>query len=46
MKAGVDKVVEWDKALIKKCQDKLGWTDYEVACSAVAKGFVRGAILW
>ena len=22
-----DKVVEWDKTLIKKCQDKFGWTD-------------------
>ena len=24
VKAGFDKVVEWDKALIKKCQDKFG----------------------
>ena len=30
IKAGFDKVVEWDKALIKKCQDKFGWTDYQV----------------
>ena len=34
IKAGFDKVVEWDKALIKKCQDKFGWTDYQVTCIA------------
>ena len=45
IKAGFAKVVEWDKALIKKCQDKFGWTDYQVTCIAFAKGFVIGAIL-
>ena len=45
IKAGFDKVVEWDKALIKKCQDKFGWTDYQMLCLAFAKGFVIGAIL-
>jgi len=45
VKAGFDKVVEWDKALIKKCQTKFGWTDYQVNCIAFAKGFIIGAIL-
>ena len=40
-----DKVVEWDKKLIKKCQDKFGWTDYQVVVISFAKGFVIGAIL-
>ena len=45
IKAGFDKVVEWDKALIKKCQIKFGWTDYQVVCISFAKGFIIGAIL-
>ncbi len=45
IKGAFDKVVEWDKALIKKCQDKFGWSDYQVTCIAFAKGFVIGAIL-
>ena len=40
-----DKVVERDKNLIKKCQDKFGWTDYQVVVISFAKGFVIGAIL-
>ena len=44
-KAAFDKVVEWDKKLIKKCQDKFGWTDYQVVVISFAKGFVIGAIL-
>ena len=40
-----DKVVECDKKLIKKCQDKFGWTDYQVVCISFVKGFVIGAIL-
>mgnify|MGYP003324218862 CR=1 FL=1 len=36
---------KWDKKLIKKCQDKFGWTDYQVTCIAFAKGFIIGAIL-
>jgi len=40
-----DKAVEWDKAFIKKCQDKFGWTDYQVTCIAFAKGFIIGAII-
>ena len=45
MKKYFDKVVEWDKNLIKKCQDKFGLTDYQVVCISFAKGFVIGAIL-
>ena len=45
IKAGFDKVGEWDKALIKKCQDKFGWTDYQVTCISFAKGFILGALI-
>ena len=45
IKGAFDTVVEWDKALIKKCQDKFGWTDYQVVCISCAKGFIIGAIL-
>ena len=45
IKGAFDKVVEWDKKIIKKCQDKFGWTDYQVVVISFAKGFVIGAIL-
>jgi hypothetical protein len=45
VKAGFDKVVEWDKKIIKKCQDKFGLTDYQVVVISFAKGFIIGAIL-
>ena len=45
MKKYFDKVVAWDKALIKKCQDKFGWTDYQVTCISFAKGFIIGALI-
>ena len=45
VKGAFDKVVEWDKKLIKKCQDKWGLTDYQVVCISFAKGFIIGAIL-
>ena len=45
MKKYFDKVVEWDKNLIKKCQDKFNLTDYQVVCISFAKGFIIGAIL-
>ena len=45
VKGAFDKVVEWDKALIKKMQDRFGWTDYQVVCISFAKGFIIGAIL-
>ena len=45
VKGAFDKVVEWDKKLIKKCQDKWNLTDYQVVCISFAKGFIIGAIL-
>ena len=45
VKGAFNKVVEWDKALIKKCQTKFGLTDYQVVCISFAKGFIIGAIL-
>ena len=45
VKALFDKGVELDKKLIKKCQDKFGWTDYQLVCISFAKGFIIGAIL-
>ena len=45
VKGAFDKVVEWDKQLIKKCQDNWNLTDYQVVCISFAKGFVIGAIL-
>ncbi len=44
MKKYFDKVVEWDKKLIKKFQDKFNLTDYQVTCISFAKGLVIGAI--
>ena len=45
IKHGFNKVVEWDKKIIKKFQDKFNLTDYQVTCIAFAKGFIIGAIL-
>ena len=45
MKKYFDKVVEWDKKIIKKFQDKLGFTDYQVKCIAFAKGFIIGPLI-
>ena len=45
LKAIFDKGVEWDKKLIKKCQEKWNLTDYQVVCISFAKGFIIGAIL-
>ena len=44
-KAAFDKVVEWDKKLITKCQEKWNLTNYQVVCISFAKGFIIGAIL-
>jgi len=44
VKAVFDKAVEWDKKIIKKCQDKFGLTDYQVVVISFAKGFVIGAL--
>ena len=38
-KEAFNKVVEWDKKLIKKFQDMINLTDYQVVCISVAKGF-------
>ena len=45
VKAGFDKVVEWDRNLSKRFQDKFNLTDYQMLCVSFAKGFVIGAIL-
>ena len=45
VKAGFDKVVEWDRNLAKKFQDKFNLTDYQMLCVSFAKGFIIGAIL-
>ena len=44
-KAAFDKVVEWDRNLAEKFQDKFNLTDYQMLCVSFAKGFVIGAIL-
>ena len=45
VKAGFDKVVEWDRNLAKRFQDKFNLTYYQMLCVSCAKGFVIGAIL-
>ena len=40
-----DKVVEWDKKLIKKFQDKFNLTDYQMLCLAFGKVFILGALI-
>ena len=40
VKAGFDKLVEWDKNLLKKFQDKFGLSDYQVVCISFAKGLL------
>jgi hypothetical protein len=45
VKGAFDKVVEWDRNLAKKVQDKFNLTDYQMLCVSFAKGFVIGAIL-
>ena len=45
IKEALTKIKDWDKALIKKCQDKFGLTDYQVVCISFAKGFILGALI-
>ena len=45
MKKYFDKVVEWDRNLAKKIQNKFNLTDYQMLCLAFAKGVVIGAII-
>ena len=42
MKKYFDKVVEWDRKLARRFQDKFNLTDYQMLCVAFAKGFVIG----
>ena len=44
-KAVFDKVVEWDRNLAKRFQDKFSLTDYQMLVVSFAKGFIIGAIL-
>jgi ElaB/YqjD/DUF883 family membrane-anchored ribosome-binding protein len=45
IKGAFDKVVEWDKKIIKKAQEKWGLSDYQVVVISFAKGFVIGALI-
>ena len=45
IKHGFNKVVEWDRNLAKKFQDKFNLTDYQMLVISFAKGFDIGAIL-
>ena len=45
MKKYFDKVVEWDKNLAKKLQNKFNLTDYQMLVVSFGKGFIIGAIL-
>jgi len=45
IKAGFDKVVEFDRNLAKKFQDKFNLTDYQMLCISFSKGFIIGVIL-
>ena len=45
MKKYFDKVVEWDRSLAKKLQEKFNLTDYQMLVLSFTKGFIIGAIL-
>ena len=45
MKKYFDKVVEWDRTLARRFQDKFNLTDYQMLVLSFTKGFVIGAIL-
>tara|TARA_Y100001963_G_scaffold93596_1_gene128955 strand:- start:394 stop:609 length:216 start_codon:yes stop_codon:yes gene_type:complete len=45
IKKGFDKVVEWDRNLAKRFQDKFNLTDYQMLVVSFTKGFIIGAIL-
>ena len=44
-KGAFEKVVEWDRNLAKKFQDKFNLTDYQMLVVSFTKGFIIGAIL-
>ena len=45
MKKYFDKVVDWDRRLAHKFQDKFNLTDYQMLVVSFTKGFIIGAIL-
>ena len=45
IKHGFNKVVDWDRKLAKKFQDKFNLTDYQMLVLSFGKGFIIGAIL-
>ena len=45
MKKYFDKVVEWDRKLARRFQDKFNLTDYQMLCVTFAKGFIIGALI-
>ena len=45
IKGAFDKVVELDKKILKKVEDKLNLSDYQSKCANFVLGFVIGAIL-
>ena len=45
MKKYFDKVVDWDRTLAKRLQDKFNLTDYQMLVLSFTKGFIIGAIL-
>jgi len=45
MKKYFDKVVEWDRTMAKKLQEKFNLTDYQMLVLSFTKGFIIGAIL-
>ena len=45
MKKYFDKVVEWDRTLAKKLQEKFNLTDYQMLVVSFTKGFIIGAII-
>ena len=44
-KPAFDKVVEWDRNLAKKFQDKFNLTDYQMLVVSFTKGFIIGALI-
>tara|TARA_R100000458_G_scaffold56801_1_gene62113 strand:+ start:227 stop:367 length:141 start_codon:yes stop_codon:yes gene_type:complete len=45
MKKYFDKVVDWDRRMARRFQDKFNLTDYQMLCVSFAKGVIIGAII-
>ena len=45
VKAGFDKLVEWDKKILEKIEKKFNLSPYQSKCANAALGFIIGAIL-